>query len=96
MEFKGTKGKWHYRKSTAKNGSKFRVENSELKKVCNVVTRNILDSEFDARLISFAPEMLEMLQKIVLVTESFSGTFMDFRERYNKEIKQLIKKATEL
>ena len=40
--------------------------------------------------------MLVMLKKIVLITESFQGTFENFTEYYNNEIKKLIKEATEL
>lgn len=45
---------------------------------------------------SKAPEMLEMLKKIVLITDNYKVDFNDFRKRYNEEIKQLIKEATEL
>ena len=93
MEFKGTKGKWE--KVTADwdlNQSVFLEDTEEI--ICDVksLSHNAI---YDALLISKAPEMLEMLQKIVLMTETCNGTFEDFRERYNTEIKQLIKEATE-
>ena len=94
MEFKGTKGKWE--KVTADwdlNQSVFLEDTEEI--ICDVksLSHNAI---YDALIISKAPEMLEMLQKIVLMTEICNGTFEDFRERYNTEIKQLIKEATEL
>ena len=94
MEFKGTKGKWE--KVTADwdlNQSVYLEDTEEI--ICDVksLSHNAI---YDALLISKAPEMLEMLQKIVLMTEICNGTFEDFRERYNTEIKQLIKEATEL
>ena len=66
---------------------------------------NEKDSEFEDRIsdlediekaLSKYDEMLEMLNKIVLITESFQGTFENFTEHYNNEIKKLIKEATEL
>ena len=94
MEFRGTKGKWE--KVTADwdlNQSVYLEDTEEI--ICDVksLSHNAI---YDALLISKAPEMLEMLQKIVLMTEICNGTFEDFRERYNTEIKQLIKEATEL
>ena len=94
MEFKGTKGKWE--KVTADwdlNQSVFLEDTEEI--ICDVksLSHNAI---YDALLISKAPEILEMLQKIVLMTETCNGTFEDFRERYNTEIKQLIKEATTL
>ena len=94
MEFRGTKGKWE--KVTADwdlNQSVFLEDTEEI--ICDVksLSHNAI---YDALLISKAPEILEMLQKIVLMTETCNGTFEDFRERYNTEIKQLIKEATEL
>ena len=94
MEFKGTKGKWE--KVTSDwdfNQSVFLINTEQ--EICDIKS-NSEESKFNALLISKAPEMLEMLQKIVLMTEICNGTFEDFRERYNTEIKQLIKEATEL
>ena len=89
-----TKGKWE--KVTADwdlNQSVYLEDTEEI--ICDVksLSHNAI---YDALLISKAPEMLEMLQKIVLMTETCNGTFEDFREMYNAEIKQLIKEATEL
>ena len=89
MEFKGTKEKWEF----SENGGVYVTTNSGM--ICDLITSSQKDKA-DALLISKAPEILEMLQKIVLMTETCNGTFEDFRERYNTEIKQLIKEATEL
>ncbi len=39
-------------------------------------------------------EMKAMLEKIVLVTDNFNGSFQDFKERYNSEIEKLLNKTT--
>lgn len=82
-EFKGTKGKLEIRGNHLfEKGTYNRVATISVQKY--------------ALLFNKAPEMLEMLQKIVLMTDVCEGTFKDFRERYNLEIKQLIKEATEI
>lgn len=112
MEFKGTKGKWKVKvtRSSNFNGDEAIVLFSETdnpaidKGVCRLtilngegkVVQEVLEMKANALLISKASEMLEMLQKIVLMTSVCNGTFEDFRENYNDEIKQLIKQATEL
>lgn len=100
MEFKGTKGKWITEKFDLEGYEKSilivsKNDNKQIAEVNFEYLRND-DYVYNALLISKAPEMLEMLQKIVLMTEICNGTFEDFRERYNTEIKQLIKEATEL
>lgn len=100
MEFKGTKGKWEFGGDTIE-GKLISSRHSQNRDICTIWA---YDTEFieqreckaNALLISKAPELLEMLQKVVLVTETCSGTFEDFRERYNIEIKELIKQSTEL
>lgn len=95
MVFKGTKGEWVYELFENSKGYFYKVISNTVS-ICNITTRNQKEAEANALLISKAPEMLEMLQKIVLVTERFKGGFSDFREKYNKEIEQLIKEATEI
>jgi hypothetical protein len=93
MEFKGTKGKWKTDTYTSENGR-------EITFVCNTEynsDRTDLHIRFsaieeteketnraNALLISKAPEMLEMLERVL--TAKFTTS----------EIKQLIKEATEL
>ena len=50
--------------------------------------------ENEESLIKQNEEMKAMLEKIVLVTDNFNGSFQDFKERYNSEIKKLLNKTT--
>ena len=83
MEFKGTKGRWYvskaYKTINDEKGFGIAQENG---------IRNSNEWDANALLISKAPEMLEMLKKI-LKEDNLSKS-----EYY--EIKQLIKEATEL
>jgi hypothetical protein len=89
MEFKGTKGRWHFDKKKAK------VYKEDGNVLCICYHTNIInkeESEPNALLISKAPEMLEML-KILL--KEFKAS--DVRTGHIKEdLKQLIKEATTL
>jgi hypothetical protein len=79
MEFKGTKGKWEVAKVKV---FYFNVEvDNEV--ICEIISPNN-DGKANALLISKAPEMLEMLEKVL--TAKFTC----------EEIKQLIKEATEI
>jgi len=77
--FKGTKGKWVHSRINAVYA---------LNDECIAITYTN-NKEANARLISKAPEMLEMLKK----TER---TLREVYECDTTEIKQLIKEATEL
>lgn len=101
MEFKGTKGKWILREN------KSTVVSDEQCLVARVFDGKgyaLLDDkqqsegivEANALLMSKAPELLEMLSRVVYMTSVCEGTFADFRERYNVEIEQLIKQATDI
>ena len=100
MEFKGTKGKWIVggKETDGIYVSSIHPQNRDICTVWLYYTCFLehQEAKANALLISKAPEMLEMLQKIVLMTDVCEGTFKDFRERYNLEIKQLIKEATEI
>ena len=102
MEFRGTKEKWKIFTNAHKecDGEEWgwiglNTFNSKSINKCSIHWSG-KEAKANALLISKSPEMLEMLQKIVLMTETCNGTFEDFREIYNYEIKQLIKEATEL
>ena len=87
MEFKGTKGKWDiYVEST----NSFGVEHSNVGSKQDGVFIEVFTEEHKANalLISKAPEMLQMLQRIY---ERKTVTFDDLLE-----IKKLIKEATEI
>lgn len=104
-EFKGTKGKWNYeivRNSTCKICV---VDNSFAEVYLPYNADDIKEMEANALLISKAPEMLEMLERVVAlediicmggaVGEQWVGEAQALEEMMDK-IKQLIKSATEL
>lgn len=97
-EFKGTKGKWkavnngpHWNNKTIDNWTIEWSEDGEC------VSDHVYD-QYDALLISKAPEMLEMLDKIVNAYEECPGELYlpEFIGKYISESKKLIKEATEL
>jgi hypothetical protein len=94
MEFKGTKGKWYWVYGPTTEKASLMSENQN--EVCNFgdgatyyPTEGLEPNEYDALLISKAPEMLEMLDYL----STRLGTVF---EREIQEINQLIKDATEL
>jgi len=95
MEFKGTKGKWYWIPS---HGNRLAIlENEYGFEICNFgdseqyyPTEGLEPNEYDKKLISCAPEMLEMLHKCKQAFESLKQPFI------SSEIEQLIKKATEI
>ena len=99
MEFKGTKGKWDsmYDFSKGWDGRKLFIVNDNFENlnfICEITTNNDDDIETgNALLISKAPEMLEMLNKVNDYLLS-KGSIRD--HEYIEEIEQLIKEATEL
>ena len=60
----------------------------------NEVTHWIEEVPENKSLLKQNEEMKAMLEKIVLVTDNFNGSFQDFKERYNSEIKKLLNKTT--
>ena len=101
--FKGTKGKWHMmtggfaKKGNPENMVQVYATNDDLEMICKVyqdgiLTASIQNWKANALLVSKAPEMLEMLESIV----STWDTNQNFDEEYFNNIKNLIKKATEL
>lgn len=82
MEFKGTKGKWF-----TKLGEVYSelAEDDEL--ICEFHNYSSKEVQANAILISKAPEMLEMLKKLVDTYELLG---------MSNQVKQLIKEATEI
>jgi hypothetical protein len=92
MEFKGTKGKWHFDKKNAK------VYKEDGNVLCICYHTNIInkeESEPNALLISKAPEMLEMLNWFA---NEFEDVFHEGTETNDMVLKanQLIKEATKI
>ena len=99
-EFKGTKGKWEL---FSLFEEMYSVE-SENGIICNTLCKSNIDKA-NALLISKAPEMLEMLKKIVSLESiiclggAIDEQYVGEEEALNimmNEVKQLIKEATEL
>jgi hypothetical protein len=95
-EFKGTKGKWAIKKNIE---GCFLISGENWEDFCEVVTvtdGTDFDGKFaeqaqaNALLISKAPEMLEMLEKLKYRLDWFNDDVSV------SEIKQLIKEATQL
>lgn len=96
MEFKGTKGKWITEKFDLKGYEKSililsKNDNKQIAEVNFEYLRND-DYVYNALLISKAPEMLEMLHKVLEENMTDYSCCMDIKN----EIEQLIKEATEL
>jgi hypothetical protein len=98
MEFKGTKEKWYINR-----WGNVTSENEEVAYMPSATFNEI--NAANALLISKAPEMLEMLKKIVSLESiiclggAIDEQYVGEEEALNimmNEVKQLIKKATEL
>jgi hypothetical protein len=88
-EFKGTKGSWKcYRKTNEHKAECVITDTQEV--ICYIPYFYNDYSEANAKLISCAPEMLDMLKRAY---ENLNGYCP---EKIFDEIEQLIKKATEL
>lgn len=88
-EFKGTQGKWVI-VTKGNTVQQLAIENDRGEKVCGNISPKRTS---DAKLISKAPEMLEMLQKC---SKYLSLIPNDLQSEENAEsIDQLIKEATE-
>ena len=99
MEFKGTKGKWR----------KFQLPNGNMKITCDD-WREFAEIEFkhwqntearrkqclyNALLISKAPEMLELLNELVILEKKYFNDNLLIKH-ISKKAEKLIKEATEL
>jgi len=105
MEFKGTKGNWRLR-----NEHNLIFVESPKEEINQPYGQEILADDYfneeeriyDALLISKAPEMLEILKRILkIISEghgsSFDGSWQEWESELNdvtKECEQLIKEAT--
>jgi hypothetical protein len=90
-EFKGTKDEWFIPIGQVLTG--FRKVSTNEKTICTLVATDFdSDKEFEsnALLISKAPEMLDMLNKIAPTLERYGEI------EQHKEVIELIKEATEL
>lgn len=87
--FKGTKGKWEWDFSEEANYASLYVMGKGDILNMQPMKENTL---YDINLASSAPEMLEMLQKVLEINKhhNFNGHLI------NEQIEQLIKQATEL
>ena len=95
MEFKGTKGKWNLLSNVS--WCEIQTE-SPIKSIC-AINKNIEEYEANALLISKAPEMLEMLNQLIIQIETFTKGNIGDMEYFESEIKQakkLIKEATQI
>jgi hypothetical protein len=84
MEFKGTKGEWFISEI---NGEFITTDDTN---VCRVFKMESKEGNANAKLISCAPEMLEMLIEMQFAMEHLHV------KPLNSKLKQLIKKATEI
>jgi len=91
-QFKGTKGKWKLLRFSEGQMSVRNMENT--RKICVSRVNNYDESLANLLLISKAPEMLEMLEKLIKEFDAEHAT------QYGCELmylaKQLIKEATEI
>jgi hypothetical protein len=97
MEFKGTKGKWYLQEYTDAYTNIIRSDNGKgFNSLFIAYTPQYPSKEvrYNAKLISKAPEMLEMLVKMINEFDAEHATHYGFELCY--EAKQLIKEATEI
>lgn len=88
MEFKGSTGEWSLTPVGKSDLVIFSRRRKGYRKVCNI-TKEFHEDSYNARLIASAPEMLELLNRII-ASEHLKGTIEE------SLAKQLIKKATEI
>jgi len=100
MEFKGTKGKWYW--SYGSDTQRASLLNEQGEEICNFgdsetyyPTEGVEPNDYDALLISKAPEMFEML-KIYLADLNNLIPKSDAQRSRIYDVEQLIKEATTL
>jgi len=65
MEFKGTKGQWENKEIFTHSGGFYKVVCGGVS-ICNIITRNQEQAEFNAKLITAAPEMFEEIKETII------------------------------
>ena len=88
--FKGSKGKWQF----VRYEKTFTIETFGITNwtILQTITNEPQD-ESNAKLIAFAPEMLQMLDELIYAFDK--ENLNSYQEERIEEAKQLIKKATE-
>ena len=97
MGFKGTKGKgkWKYYKAVNCSKNKHIVSTEDGRGLfISGYHSNACENEYNALLISKAPEMLEMLEELVYQFERINNSAQE--DELLEQAQQLIKQATEL
>jgi hypothetical protein len=90
MEFKGTKGEWSYIAGNINQLTVIKIGDAHEFEL-EINGKNRIEEEIaNAQLISCAPEILEMLEKVCIKLKGNGFPMLQ------TEIEQLIKKATEI
>lgn len=97
MKFKGTQGKWElsidndnivvYKESTS-----FAIIKSSQEQELNGADYNVNEYKYNAKLISCAPELLEMVNKVHELLEEHQPNW--YLLGHHKEIQNLLEKST--
>ena len=106
MDFKGTKGRWNHKRGKR---SKYEFDNIIIDEKGNYILKwsntgsychklTIKESQANGKLISKAPEMLEMLQELVISADDMFNDGEPSETYYQliNKAEKLIKEATEL
>jgi hypothetical protein len=92
METKHTQGEWEVENKTSAHGDYFVVKSNTIS-ICNITTRNYEQSEYNAKLIAAAPNLLEALKSALASLLALTGNPTEEWEEV-KQAKDAIKKAT--
>ena len=95
MEFKGTKGQW-FIESTESYINEHGVKVDVISTDDTISLCEVYGDEYNAKLISKAPEMLDMLERTKKVINRLNPLEMDFEIDLLTDLEQLIKEATEI
>lgn len=101
-EFKGTKGPWKIDNHAGifNQGGLYQIPISgndrKNRQVSNVFGVNKVEGKANAKIISCAPEMLEMLKEVLELLEENQGEAKFYTKGHFVKLSNLIKKATDL